>query len=883
MTARPVATDKKSSTQINEFVAIRHDSDSSAVMVHDLDGNILYANDAVLQDMGYSRKRFLGMNIRQINDSANVRRIGERMMALTGSEPRTFETTHLRADGVSMPVEIRARLVRYRGQRAVASFVRRLDEEGRERAQEPSAEPPEPTVFLLDIDDDDDELNELRLEVEHHRALGDMWRLAHECESLPVFVERALDRLTGQDQDELWGSLAVHQIKPGARALNLVAQRGMRPEIATRCASIPFGTCLCGRTAMSGVAHISQHVDDRHEIRYEGMSDHGHYVLPIRRGELTVGVVAAVVPAGHELERRASTQLLAFCEALRVVIDQERTLDEMRTLSTAFEQSHDWVVVTDGQGIIQHVNQAVTRISGYTQRELIGQNLRIFRSGAHDAAFYQRMWATINAGEVWRAPIENQRKDGSRFQLDMSITPVHTDDGRLMRFVSTGKDVTQERSHSDALERQTYFDKLTGLPNRQAFVDKLNQEMARSRRHSRMVAMIVTDIDRFKMLNDTLGHDVCDALLLGMSKRLRVATRAGDIVARLGTDEFGIGLTDVGRPEDVTRVLASLVRQAASEPYKVSGREVLAPVSVGVSVFPDDGADPEAILENAYAAQSQAEKAGGSCYKYFEKSMNRRANEFVSLQQRLGQALERGEFVMHYQPAVCTQTGSVTSMEGLVRWRQESGKLLPPARFIPYLEESGMIDGVEDRVLALICAQIKLWEKQGLREVPIAMNLSAVHFRTPDLVDWLQRTLTDADVKPARIILEVTESAVVENPDEVRRTLERLKELGLKISIDDFGTGYSSLSYLTWLPVDQLKVDMSFVQRLEEGNDVSHIVRAIIEMAHALNLDVVAEGVETPAQLKILRELDCDRVQGYFVSRPLNASRVANWMSGQPN
>ena len=255
--------------------------------------------------------------------------------------------------------------------------------------------------------------------------------------------------------------------------------------------------------------------------------------------------------------------------------------------------------------------------------------------------------------------------------------------------------------------------------------------------------------------------------------------------------------------------------------------------------------------------------------------------EFVSLQQRLMAALERGEFVMHYQPAVDTHTGAVTSMEGLVRWRQESGRLLPPARFIPYLEESGMIDGVEDRVLALICAQIKRWDDQGLPDVPIAMNLSALHFRTPDLVDWLRRALEGAGVDASRIILEVTESAVVEEPEVVRRTLEELRELGLKVSIDDFGTGYSSLSYLTWLPVDQLKIDMSFIQRLEDGNDLSHIVRAIIEMAHALRLDVVAEGVETAEQLEVLRDLDCDRVQGFFVSRPLNANRVASWMSNQ--
>jgi diguanylate cyclase (GGDEF)-like protein len=398
--------------------------------------------------------------------------------------------------------------------------------------------------------------------------------------------------------------------------------------------------------------------------------------------------------------------------------------------------------------------------------------------------------------------------------------------------------------------------------------DRLEQAIAQAQRHHTRFAVLVVDLDRFKSINDSLGHLAGDAMLKEVARRLALVLRKADTLARLGGDEFVLILNEIPRPQDVestaARVLADIER-----PVKLSDLELHTSGSIGISVYPDDGADPEALLQHADAAMYHAKKSGRNAYQFFAPAMNAFARARLELENGLRRALSRREFVLHYQPKVDVRSGAIDGAEALIRWRHPTRGLTAPMDFIPLAEESGLIIPIGEWVLREACRQAYAWQAAGMRPLRVAVNLSAQQFKQKNLVDVVHTALRTARLEPHYLELELTESAVMDDPERSIGILRRLSELGVRISVDDFGTGYSSLSYLRRLPLDKLKIDSAFIREVATSRDDAAIVRAIVSLAHSLHLKVIAEGVETPDQLLFLRDLGCEQYQGFHYSAPV--------------
>jgi diguanylate cyclase (GGDEF)-like protein len=472
------------------------------------------------------------------------------------------------------------------------------------------------------------------------------------------------------------------------------------------------------------------------------------------------------------------------------------------------------------------------------------------------------------------------RPDGVMRWVRACGYPVEDSNGVVYRVAGTIEDITERRELEDRLHYQAHFDSLTGLPNRVLFFDRLAQALARAQRASHKVAVLFVDIDRFKVINDTLGHGTGDQLLKRAAECLARSVRAEDTVARLAGDEFAIVLPRVERPEDAALV-AEKVLSLLAEPFDIDGQEVLVTGSIGVAISTVDGSDTEALVKNADTAMFRAKNAGRNAYEFYTAEMNDRALEQLEMERRLRRALERNEFVLHFQPKTQVSTGEITGCEALLRWIGPDGKLVPPAEFVRLLEETGLIMRVGEWVIRSACKQIADWRRANVAAVPIAVNLSAKQFNHRSLAAVVESALRDYDVDGSMLEVELTESAAMQNPDDAIVTLGKLKALRVQIAIDDFGTGYSSLSYLKRLPIDVLKIDRSFVTGLPNNENDASITKAIIMMAHSLGLKVVAEGVEQRQQLRFLAENGCDDAQGYLFSRPVSASDMARMTEAQ--
>jgi diguanylate cyclase (GGDEF)-like protein len=445
-------------------------------------------------------------------------------------------------------------------------------------------------------------------------------------------------------------------------------------------------------------------------------------------------------------------------------------------------------------------------------------------------------------------------------------------EGRLTT-LGTAFDVTDRKRVEEQIQYQAYHDALTGLPNRMLFLDRLQIALAHARRQGGQPAVLFLDLDDFKVINDTLGHATGDRLLQGLAERLIVSVREDDTVARMGGDEFTLLLPNVGRMEDAARLAGKLL-EAVAQPFQIDGQDLFVTTSVGVSLYPGDGEDAETLLKNADRAMYRAKEMGRNNYQLFAPALNVRAVNRLSLETRLRRALEREEFVLHYQPQVNLATRRIVGLEALIRWQEGDGRLLEPAEFIPVAEEARLILPLGQWILRAACQQARAWQDQGLPEVRLAVNLSARQFQQQDLIRSVFFAVRDAGLPARRLELEITESAAMLNVDRTIGMLHGLRDMGVRISMDDFGTGHSSLSYLKRFPIDAVKIDQSFVRDMTSDPSDAAIVKAIVAMAHSLGLNVVAEGVETLAQADFLRRTGCDEMQGFLVGRPLPADEV---------
>jgi diguanylate cyclase (GGDEF)-like protein/PAS domain S-box-containing protein len=542
----------------------------------------------------------------------------------------------------------------------------------------------------------------------------------------------------------------------------------------------------------------------------------------------------------------------------------------------AIEQTADSVLICDRDGIIEYVNAAFENTTGYTREEAIGRRPNLVKSGRHRPEFYEGLWKMILAGQVFRGIFVNRRKDGAIYREEKTITPLRNAHGEITHFVSTAKDITERFEYEERLRYLAHHDPLTGLPNRTLFVDRLSRAISRAERTGRKVAVMFVDLDRFKIVNDTLGHDVGDGLLKVAAERFTSCLRRSDTIARLGGDEFAIIIEDVSSYDPVIPVVRKII-EAFTVPCEVEQRELSVNASIGIAMFPGDGRNVSTLLKHADIAMYRAKEHGGNGYRFYSAQMFTETEERLALETSLRRAIERDEFVVHYQPQLNLRTGEIVAVEALVRWQHPEYGMVPPMSFIPLAEETGLIAPIGDQILRKACLQTRQWHNEGIA-ISVAVNFSGRQFTRPDFAEHIAAILDDTKLPAEALEVELTESTLIGHTDANSRTLILLRDLGTRVIIDDFGTGYSSLAYLKRLPINTLKIDRSFVRDITQDKDDAAIVRAITTMSRALGIKAIAEGVETREQLSFLRECDCDIAQGYYLGRPMPADQLGRFL-----
>lgn len=588
------------------------------------------------------------------------------------------------------------------------------------------------------------------------------------------------------------------------------------------------------------------------------------------------------VPESHaqselgRLTQDINDLVLRFRQSLQH--EHERNLervvsDRLRLAAEVFNNSQEGILVTDQNNRILTVNRAFTTITGYSESEAIGNTPGMLASGRHDAHFYAAMWGALLGAGSWKGELWNRRKDGTIIPNWFSINVLRNATGEIINFVAVFSDITGRKEAESQIEFLAHHDALTQLPNRVLLRDRFSLARSAALRGHSKIAMMFVDLDNFKHINDSWGHQAGDQFLIKTVERLQREVRESDTICRQGGDEFIIMLSDVPDPEIITRVAQSILL-ALSEPANIGEHTVGVSASIGISLFPDDSSDFDTLLGNADAAMYEAKANGKNGYRFFTEEMNRNAIERADMQAQLRRALAHQEFELFYQPQVRIADAKVIGVEALIRWNHPVQGLVFPATFIPMAEECGLIIPLGEWVLIEAARQGRAWMQAGIVDVTVAVNISVLQFNRGDFFETVERALELTGFPAHLLELELTESVLLKELDGAFETIHKLKALGVRLSIDDFGTGYSSLSYLKKIKVDKLKIDKSFVRDICEDPDDVAIVRAIIELSKALDLCVIAEGVETHEQALLLERGGCSEVQGYLYGRPQRAQEV---------
>ncbi|QPK64963.1 EAL domain-containing protein [Methylomonas sp. LL1] len=621
-------------------------------------------------------------------------------------------------------------------------------------------------------------------------------------------------------------------------------------------------------------------VDDRQRVSQEWQSAiqnqtafSSQYRFQHRNGPFH-WVIGSATP-----EYDSNRQLLGYVGTVTDITDIKRNEAHLRQAAAVFESTREGVMITDAQLCIQMVNRAFSEITGYSQFESLGKTAALLRSGRHPQDFYTSMWSEIANTGHWQGEIWNRRKNGEIYPQLLSISTVKNQAGEVCNYVGVFADITKLKASEKELEFLAHHDPLTNLPNRMLFMSRLQHSIDQASRQVAKLAVLMLDLDRFKDVNDSFGHLAGDDLLQMVAERLTSRLRASDTICRQGGDEFVILLEDMNQPESAARIASEIIA-ALNEPWLLAtGNEVRIGVSIGIALFPDHGAAAVELIQHADSALYQAKNEGRNCFKYFSEELTIAARERIEIEFRLRQALEKAELRVFFQPQLKMDNSRIVGAEALIRWQTAGGEIIPPNRFIPIAEETGLISIIGNWVLKETCRQGKQWLDAGLPPLRLAVNLSPQQFLHCDICDVVANTLAETGFPAHLLELELTESALMKREKEAIGILNRLNALGVHLAIDDFGTGYSSLAYLKAFPLDVLKIDRSFIEDIPKHRDDMEITATIIAMAKTLRMRVIAEGVETAEQMAFLQKRGCDFYQGFYISPPLAPAEFESFLN----
>ena len=692
--------------------------------------------------------------------------------------------------------------------------------------------------------------------------------------SLLLSILRTLTRLPWLATDA-GGVFLAH---PEDQRLELVAHINFSPYIQGACNQVAYGHCLCGRVAESGQLLHAGCVDHRHETRYEGMGDHGHYVVPIRDETGLLGVYTLYVASGHTFRQEEADVLEDFAATMATVIRMHRMRQEKALADLIIENSQHGVVITDHNNRILWCNPTFETVTGYTLEEVKGKPPSILASGRHGPDFYRRMWHDIQTRGQWQGEIWNRRKNGEIYPEFLNIMALYDEEGTIVRYAGLFVDLTEIHQAQEHVRRLAYFDRLTELPNLTRFVELLETKLNEAQGHPRAVMML--DLDHFHEINNALGRRMGDTMLIEVARRLQ--ERLPDcLLARAEADRFLISggpfAMNPSRSEEAIDRLISRVQEALQHDISLMGHQVSLRSTLGLYMS-QDGDSPEICIERASLALTEAKRTRRGEALVFDETLRRRAEHASYITLNIAHAVERRQLYLVYQPQI-DQAGELVGAEALLRWQTPEYGSISPDVFIPHAERRGEISRIGHWAFEQAVEQFSRWKTMHCwrnRSFKLSVNLSPAQLIGHDVTESFIEICNRLDVSPGSLVLEVTETAVMQAADVIRRRLKGLAAAGFRIAIDDFGTGHSSLSRLHEFPIDTFKIDRSFVARIESGGKHLAIVRTMIHMAHELGHSVVAEGVENDRQFAILRNLGCDHFQGYWFSRPIPADELAN-------
>lgn len=699
-----------------------------------------------------------------------------------------------------------------------------------------------------------------------------------------VYAAMAMGQPLAQILEQL--AFSIEQEMPGAMASILILDRATGRLHHGAAPSLPEAYCRAvdGITIGEGVGSCGSAAYLNRQVIVEDIFNHPYWAPyhdlaklggvascwsePIRDTDGQVLGTFAIyhhhpcAPAKGELELIHQAAHLAS-----VALERQRAQEALQQAASVYEVSGEGIVVTDENNVILAVNPAFTRLTGYTAEEAIGKDPNLLASGTMDSAFYRGLWRSLKATGQWQGEIWNKRKDGTVFAEWLTINVIHDEAGRVYRYVGVFSDISEKKRAEETIWQQANYDQLTNLPNRRLFCDRLEQDLRRAEREGSMLAVLFVDLDRFKDVNDAMGHSAGDMLLVEAAKRLRQGVGESDMVARLASDEFVIALTQVDDPGTVDRIAHALLHSLA-EPYLLSGDPAYISASIGITLFPSDGGDVETLLLNSGRAMNVAKQHGANQFSWHTLELQVAAQVRADLGRHLRTAITENQFRVFYQPIIDMSSGRVVKAEALIRWQHPERGLVGPGTFIPLAEDLGLIQEMGDWVFRTVALQARQWLDRGI-DLQYSVNKSPRQFGPQhDVTEWLAY-LEEIGLPPEKIVVEITEGLLLDARPDVIEQLSQMRSGGIQIAIDDFGTGYSALSYLQQFDIDYLKIDRSFIKDLDEDANDRALAGAIVVMAHKLGIKVIAEGVETEVQRDWLQQARCDYVQGFFYAKPL--------------